>query len=271
MIARVLPIAAALLTACAPTVEQGRTIRLPPVSGAFDYQLAGVSDTRGLAVVARDSSATPMPGAYDICYVNGFQTQPGDGEDWLAQCGSAVLHDADGSPVIDPDWPDEYVLDPSTAAQRDLILGTLGPLLSGCARAGFDAVEIDDFDTFARFSDPAGGRVDEDGALELARSYAGLAHGQGLAIAQKNAAEITDVGRREVGFDFAVAEECAAFRECDRYRDAYGPHVLQIEYTDNLPVPFRDVCGSPDRAPVTILRDRDLVAPDAGGYAYDQC
>ncbi len=75
----------------------------------------------------------------------------------------------------------------------------------------------------------------------MARSFAGLAHDRGLAIGQKNAAESTDVCRREVGFDFAVAEECAAYRECDRYRRSYGPHVLQIEYTDNLPRPPRCV------------------------------
>jgi glycosyl hydrolase family 114 len=92
-----------------------------------------------------------------------------------------------------------------------------------------------------------------------------------LAIAQKNAAESTDAGRREVGFDFAVAEECAAYRECDDYRRAYGPHVLQIEYPDNLPDPFGDVCRSPERAPLTILRDRNLVAPDTAGYVREQC
>ncbi len=262
--------AATLLTACSAATPSAE-IGLPPVNGSFDYQLGGDDDTAALAVVVRDASARPMPGAYSICYVNGFQSQPGDGDRWLQTYGPAVLRDADGTPVSDPDWPDEYVLDPSTEAQRTIILGALGSLLTDCARKGFDAVEIDNFDAFTRFSDPATGRIDPAGAIELARSFAALAHDHGLAIGQKNAAESTETGRREVGFDFAIAEECAAYRECERYQQVYGPHVLQIEYTDNLPVPFGDVCDSPDRAPLTILRDRRLVARGADGYAYEQC
>jgi hypothetical protein len=61
---------AGLLTACAS--PPAREVMLPPVSGSFDYQLGGVDDTAGLAVVTRDASAVPMPGAYNLCYVNGF-------------------------------------------------------------------------------------------------------------------------------------------------------------------------------------------------------
>lgn len=264
-------LAAAVVSGCStPTPRAPPTssaqVRLPPVSGAFDYQLGGTADTAGLKVVARDATAPPMPGAYNVCYVNGFQTQPGDGERWLRDYGRALLRDSAGEPVTDSDWPDEYVLDPSTAPQRALILDALEPLLSGCADKGFDAVEVDNFDTFTRFSD-----VDRAGAIELARSMAGIAHDRGLAIGQKNAAEWTETGRDDVGFDFAVTEECATYRECGRYREVYGDHVLQVEYTDDLPMPFRDVCNSPDRAPLTILRDRDLVAPGSDGYVYEQC
>ena len=255
----------------APVERPPTEPRLPPVTGSFDYQLGGAYDVPGLAVVGRDATARPLPGAYNVCYVNGFQTQPGEGDRWMRQHPAAVLRDADGTPVTDPDWPDEYVLDPSTPAQRAAILDVLGPVLTGCATRGFDAVEIDNLDTFTRFTDPEGGHVDEAGALALARSYATLAHDHGLAIGQKNAAEATTEGRRDVGFDFAVVEECAAYDECGRYRQAYGPHVLQIEYVDNLPTPFTAVCAAPDRAPLTILRDRDLVAPGVAGYVYEQC
>ena len=261
-----LVLATALLSACSAAVSAAE-VRLPPTAGAFDYQLGGVDDSVALAVVVRDAGARPMPGAYSVCYVNGFQTQPGEGDRWLSSHGGAVLRGADGAPVTDPDWPDEYVLDPSTESQRTTILGVLGPLIIDCAAKGFDAVEIDNLDTFLRFPD----RIDDAGAIALARSYAELAHGHGLAIGQKNAAESTERGQREVGFDFAVAEECAAYAECDRYARVYGPHVLQIEYTDNLPAPFREVCASASRAPLTILRDRDLVARGMGGHAYEQC
>lgn len=260
-----LPIAVAVgvLAACAPPATA--ELRLPPDRGSFDYQLGGAYDTAGLAVVARDASDRPLAGAYNVCYVNGFQTQPGESDNWLTRHGTALLRDAAGEPVVDPDWTDEYVLDPSTEAQRATIVEVVGPVLEECARNGFDAVEIDNLDTFARFP-----RIDRAGALDLAGRYVALAHGHGLAAAQKNAAEFTEQGRG-LGFDFAVAEECAAFDECASYSRAYGRHVLQIEYTDNLPASFDNVCADAGRAPLTILRDRDLAPAGEAGHVYAQC
>lgn len=246
-------------------------VTLPPVSGRFDYQLgAAYEPDGGLDVVVRDATAEPAAGAYNVCYVNGFQTQPGEADLWLDGNEDLLLHDSAGNLVIDPDWPDEYVLDPSTPEKRDRILGVLGPVLTGCADAGFDAAEIDNLDTWTRFTDPGTGLIEQDDALALAASYISLAHEAGLAIGQKNAAEATTQGR-ELGFDFAVTEECAAYSECGAYTGVYGEHVLQIEYTDNLPESFDVVCDGADRAPLTILRDRDLVGPDDGAYAYEQC
>ncbi|MFC8730919.1 endo alpha-1,4 polygalactosaminidase [Luteimicrobium sp. NPDC057192] len=249
-------------------------IALPPTSGVFDYQLGGTSptvtvdgSTTRVDVVERDATARPLTGAYNVCYVNGFQTQPDERAQWQAH-PDLLLHRDDGSLVVDPDWPGEYVLDPSTAAQRRGILAILGPVVRGCAADGFDAVELDNLDTWTRFD-----AVDEAGALALARAYADLAHGAGLAVAQKNAAELAPAARR-LGFDFAVTEECAAYDECDAYTAVYGRHVLEIEYPDSLHdagLTFADVCRSTDRAPLTILRDRELVAPGEPGYRYDAC
>jgi hypothetical protein len=253
--------------ASAGTVE----VTLPPVSGRFDYQLGAAYELEGgLDVVVRDATADPADGAYGVCYVNGFQTQPGEADLWLGGNEDLLLHDAAGELVVDPDWPDEYVLDPSTQEQRDRILGVLGPVVTGCADAGFDAVEIDNLDTWTRFTDPATGLIEKDAALALAAAYIDLAHEAGLAIGQKNAAEVT-AQARDLGFDFAVTEECAAYDECGSYTGVYGERVLQIEYTDNLPDGFDAACADPDRAPLTILRDRDLVGPDDAAYAYEQC
>jgi len=263
------------LAGCSPApgpAVQEPAYRLPPTAGAFDYQLGAAYELAGgVDVVVRDATSEPVPGAYSVCYVNGFQTQPGEEQLWLEDHPDLVLRDADGEPVVDPDWPDELVLDPSTAAQRDGILAVLGPVVTGCADAGFDAVEIDNLDTWTRFDDPATGRIDEDGALALAAAYVGLAHDAGLAVAQKNAAEIAAVAHDDLGFDLAVTEECAAYDECAAYTDVYGDHVLQVEYTDALPVPFAQVCAREDRAPLTVLRDRDLVGPDDAAYAREQC
>jgi hypothetical protein len=268
--AAALPLVVVAAAACGapPSAEP----RLPPTAGTFDYQLGAAYDVPGgLDVVVRDATAEPAPGAYSVCYVNGFQTQPGDAALWLGEHPDALLRDAAGEPVVDPAWPDEYVLDPSTADRRAAILAVLGPVVTGCAEAGFDAVEIDNLDTWTRFDDPATGRVDEAGALALAAAYVDLAHGAGLAVAQKNAAEVAAVGHDELGFDLAVTEECAVHDECAAYTAAYGDHVLQVEYTDALPEGFAAVCARRDRAPLTILRDRDLVGPDDAGYVRTQC
>ena len=61
------------------------------------------------------------------------------------------------------------------------------------------------------------------------KQFSDDAHALDLAIAQKNSAEL--VGRRtELGTDFAVAEECNQFTECDTYTSGYGDHVIVIEY-----------------------------------------
>lgn len=251
--------------------ESAPSVTLPPTSGVFDYQLGAAYDLAGgLDVVVRDATAEPAAGAYSVCYVNGFQTQPGQADLWLDGNEDLLLHDAAGELVVDPDWPDEYVLDPSTEAKRGRILDILGAVITGCADAGFEGVEIDNLDTWTRFTDPGMGLIEQGDALALAGSYIELAHGAGLAIGQKNAAEATTQGR-ELGFDFAVTEECAAYDECGAYTGVYGENVLQIEYTDNLPDGFDAVCAGPDRAPLAILRDRDLVRPDDEAYAYDQC
>ena len=243
---------------------------LPPTEGTFDYQLGATADrlTDGTRpdVVVRDATARPLDGAYNVCYVNGFQTQPG--ADWSSR-GSALLRDASGEPVRDPDWPEELVLDPSTASAREAILEVVGPLISGCADDGFDAVEIDNLDTWTRFD-----AISERGALDLASSYVAVAHDHGLAIAQKNAAEAAQAAHDDLGFDFAVVEECGAYAECSSFTDVYGSHVLQVEYPDSLTeasLSFSDVCADPARAPLTIIRDRDLVGQGDAAYVVDAC
>lgn len=253
---------AQVLTGCSTAAA----IVLPPTTGGFDYQLGGAYDA-DVAVVVRDANAEPLAGAYSVCYVNGFQTQPGDEALWRER-PELLLTDSDGDPMVDPDWPDEFVLDPSTESQREGMLEVIGPVIAHCAAAGFNAVEIDNLDTYTRFE------ISENGALELARAYVERAHAAGLAIAQKNAAEIAPRAHTEIGFDFAIAESCGAYFECTAYTDVYGEHVLQIEYAeelDNAGLRFEDVCGDPDRAPQTILRDRDLVARGQSGHLYRTC
>src|SRR5690606_22093185 len=155
------------------------TITLPP-TGGFDYQLGGVYEPPpGTAIVARDSTALPAPGLYNICYVNGFHSQPGEADAWAG----LILEDAKG-PVADPAWPDEFLLDTSTSANRDAIADKLGTFVHSCATKGFDAVEFDNLDSYTR----SGGALTAEDNLALAALRIADAQAAGLAVAQKNPA-----------------------------------------------------------------------------------
>lgn len=196
--------------------------RLPPVGTDWDYQLGGPRKVPArVGIVLRDRSASPVAGRYNICYVNGFQTQPDERRFWRNRRG-LVLRGPDGRPVVDSDWG-EKLLDIRTRAKRERLARIVGRWMNQCAKDGYDGVELDNLDSFTR----------SRGLLRArhARSYARLltrrAHRAGLAVAQKNWPGLD--GRR-VGFDFAVAEECARWRECTSYTRHYGRRVLAVEY-----------------------------------------
>ncbi|WP_256335884.1 endo alpha-1,4 polygalactosaminidase [Microbacterium sp. cf332] len=239
-------------------------IALPPAGGLPDYQLGGAYEPEpDVEIVGRDRAAEPSVGRYSICYVNGFQTQPGERDLWDPDLLVAV----DGRPLIDPEWPDEVLVDTSTAAQRDRILELVAPWIRGCADAGFDAVEFDNLDSFTR----SRGRLDLGGNLALATAYVEVAHAAGLAAGQKNAAEYAPRLRDDAGFDFAVVEECAAYEECDAYTDVYGDAVVDIEYTDDLPRTWTEICADPATPPSVVLRDRDLTVKGDPEHAAMHC
>lgn len=239
-------------------------VALPPVGATPDYQLGGAYDPAPeVAVVGRDREAEPAAGRYSICYVNAFQTQPGELDDWPED----LLLQADGAPVRDPDWPDEVLLDTSDADGRDRIAAVVTGWIEGCAADGFDAVEFDNLDSFTR----SGGALTLDDNLALATVLARAAHSSGLAAGQKNAAEHARILHERAGFDFAVAEECAAFRECDAYSAVYGSHVIDIEYTDRLPRSFAEMCADRDAPSSMVLRDRELRTPDEAGHRFATC
>ncbi len=236
---------------------------LPPTNGGLDYQLGGAyPPPAGVTIVARDRTAAPAPGVYSVCYVNGFQIQPDEAQTWLSDHPDLILRDAGGQPVIDPDW-DEMLIDVSTPAKRTAVAAIVGGWIGGCADAGFAAVEIDNLDSFSR----SGGRLTEAHAVAAMRLFADAAHARGLPIGQKNAAEL--VGRKaELGTDFAVAEECNRFSECDAYTAGYGDHVLVIEYRR---ADFTAGCAAWGARLPIVLRDVNLVARGQAGYVFDGC
>jgi hypothetical protein len=237
-------------------------VRLPPLNAELDYQLGeAYAPPSGVTVLSRDRRARPAAGLYNICYVNGFQAQPDEEDFWLDDQPDLVLRDGAGKPVIDADW-DEMLLDVSSAAKRMRIASIVGGWIEDCAADGFDAVEIDNLDSYSR----SGGRLQQDHAVAFMHLLSARAHQHGLAIAQKNSAEIVD-RRSELGTDFVVAEECNRYTECDVYTEAYGDHVLVIEYRRQ---DFEKGCSAYPELSI-VLRDVNLVAPGRGGYVFDGC
>ncbi|MGU3292721.1 endo alpha-1,4 polygalactosaminidase [Williamsia sp. M5A3_1d] len=238
-------------------------IAAPPTTGSFDYQLGGAyPPAEGVTVVARDSTAEPAAGIYSICYVNGFQTQPG--VEWP---NDLLVRRDDGSLLVDPGWPDEHLLDLSTTEQRAAAAARQQATIDTCARKGFRAVEFDNLDSYTR----SRGAFTLDDAVAFATDLTARAHRAGLAAGQKNTTDLGTRGRDGIGFDFAVTEECDRFDECTAATDVYGPRVFDIEYTDDLRGSFAEVCRRPSTPPMTILRDRDLLPRGDPAYRYQRC
>ncbi|MBT3150396.1 endo alpha-1,4 polygalactosaminidase [Streptomyces sp. CHD11] len=228
----------------------------PPVHADFDYQIGKPYDPpTGVTVVSRDWKQSPAPGLYNICYVNAFQTQEvGDvdgPDDW--DPALLLLNDA-GKPVYDPDW-DEAILDITTDAKRQAIADRISTQIDTCADKGFDALELDNFDTYGR--DVVEGRITADDAQAYIRILSSYGHGKGLAVGQKNTVELAP-NREENGLDFAVAEECGQYDECGEYAEAFNDNVIVIEYTDEGMKTACDEFG--DRLSV-VQRDTPVLAP----------
>lgn len=237
-------------------------VTLPPVGGKLDYQLGGAyTPPAGVTIVSRDRNASSASGVYNICYVNGFQIQPDEESFWKTQHADLILEDANGNPVIDADW-NEMLIDVSTPAKQSAVAAIVGGWINGCAAAGFDAIEIDNLDSYAR----SGGRLTEANAVATMALFSQAAHAKGLAIAQKNSAELVD-RKAQLGTDFVVAEECNRYSECDVYRGVYGDRVLVIEYRSQ---DFSTGCSKYPSLSI-VLRDLDLVMPSQSGYVYDGC
>ncbi|AKH83884.1 hypothetical protein AA958_18635 [Streptomyces sp. CNQ-509] len=233
---------------------------LPPPGAGVDYQIGGAYDPPpGVEVVVRDRGDAPAPGAYNVCYVNAFQAQPGAEDRWDTDL---LLRDAAGEVVYDEDWG-EAVLDLRTAGKRERIAAKVGRWIDGCAERGYQAVEPDNLDTYTRFP-----RLLTAGD---ARAYAALladrAHARGLAVAQKNTAELAP-DRARTGLDFAVAEECGEYDECAAYSAAFDDRVLVVEYT---PDGLAAACGRwADRLSI-VRRDRAVSPEGAAGYVRETC
>ncbi len=236
----------ALLLALVAEPASAATVTLPPTGTDWDYQLGGarpVADQVG--IVERDRRAKPVSGRYNVCYVNGFQTQPNEKRFW--QRHRSLVLERGGKPVVDSAWG-EWLLDIRTSAKRAALARIMGRWTAGCAADGFDGVEYDNLDSFSR----SHGLVTRGDAKAFAVLLVKKAHAHELAAAQKNWAEWDGTS---VGFDFAVAEQCAQYRECGSYVASYGRHVLAVEYRDRA---FHRACRNWSDRIAVVRRDVDL-------------
>lgn len=245
----------------APAAPEG--VAQPAPNDAFDYQIGGpyppAADVR---VVVRDRAAPPEPGLYNVCYLNAFQTQPEEIPWWERNHPDLLLRSASEEPVMDREWG-EALLDTTTRDKREKLAGIVGGWIDACAHAGYQAIEPDNLDSFSR----SDGRLTMDQNASFAQLLAQRAHAAGLAVGQKNTAEMLE-RRAAIGFDFAVAEECAAYDECDAYAAAFAGRVLVVEYDR---ADFDEGCRVwGDRLSI-VLRDRDVTPPGNAAHVYRSC
>jgi hypothetical protein len=252
------------VTATAPASVKAAAWTPPPANATFDYQIGGpYTPPSGVTVVSRDLTVAPAKGLYNICYVNAFQAQPGSESWWKTNHPDLLLRDAQGNLVIDEDW-NEIMLDFSTAAKRTALTGVVGGWIDQCATKGYRAVEPDNLDSYTRSK----GLLTLSQAIAYATSLSSRAHAKGLAIGQKNTAELSTADARRIGFDFAVAEECADWDECDAYTATYGSNVIVIEYSASG---FTKACRGFGSKLSIVRRDVDVSTPGSGSYVWKAC
>lgn len=234
----------------------------PGPGSVADYQLGGAyAPSAEVDLVVRDRTERSVRGTYSVCYVNGFQTQPGTLRWWGRKHPDLLLRDGRGRLVRDADWPDEVLLDIRTRGKRARLAAVLRGQIEQCGRKGFEAVEPDNLDAWTR----SRGLTTKRQTVAYAGHLVRAAHRAGLAVAQKNTAEVL---RSRIGFDFAVVEECQVYRECDQFVRAYGSRVVEVEYTRSA---FRAACRARAGKHPIQLRDLPLRPRGTRGHVFEHC
>ncbi len=200
--------------------------RWAPEQGAsWQWQLSGRIDTSVKAKVfdvdGEDTSRAVVrslhrKGAKVICYLSA-----GSWEEWR--------RDADRFPSSVKGkalegWPGERWLD---IRELDLLLPIMERRIKACRAKGFDAVEPDNVDGYQNDS---GFPLTWADQLTYNRAIARLAHKHHLGVGLKNDGEQVRALVRH--FDFAVVEECVAYKECSKWKPFVRANkaVLHAEY-----------------------------------------
>ncbi|WP_326950674.1 endo alpha-1,4 polygalactosaminidase [Amycolatopsis sp. NBC_00348] len=252
----------ALTSACllATAGASAAAVTLPPTPSAWDYQIGGAyTPPSGVKIVSRDHSDPAASGLYNICYINAFQVNEGDDGEWASDL---LLRDANGNKVVDPDWH-EALLDLRTADKRSRVAAQINGIVDSCAGKGFQAIEPDNYDSYERSKN----LISTANAQDYIKLLSSHAHAKGLAIAQKNTVDLA-ANRVANGLDFAVAEECGQYTECDVYANAFGNRVVDVEYTSSG---LSKACASWKGKISIVRRDEDVVPAGESGYVRKTC
>ncbi|RCG21459.1 hypothetical protein DTL70_18740 [Streptomyces diacarni] len=245
------------------TREAAKGMQRPPARAGFDYQIGGgYPSPSGVRVVSRDRGDSAQPGKYNICYVNAFQAQPDALDWWQRHHPRLLLRGEDGEPVLDREW-DEALFDLTTAERREALARLVGRWIDGCADKDFQAVELDNLDSYER----SGGRLGHADNAAFAALLTRRAHRAGLAAGQKNAAELLP-RRARMGFDFAVTEECGQYDECEQYAAAYDDRVLDVEYGAKG---LAAACRQWGDQISVVRRDLDVLPEGREGHVSERC
>jgi len=252
------------------------TYQLPDFSAPFDVQLAEqYTPPDGVRTLLLDRSFAPVPGTYNICYINALQTQEGEKGIWkkAEQKGrtNLVLRDKFGKWLPDPNtrYAKEFLLDISSRRKRAAIIRVIRPWILECVADGFDAVDFDNLDSYNR----SGGRLSEDDAVRFISALNSIVHEHGLPVAQKNAPGLLP-RLAETRPDFAIVESCSWDKLCKTYVEAFGDRVLMIEFDGDT---FDDVaCPEYGRSHSIIQRDLDFLSPEKAArkradYVFKSC
>ncbi|MCY0943905.1 endo alpha-1,4 polygalactosaminidase [Streptomyces antarcticus] len=208
-----------------PWPEQAPGERWQPRPGVgWQWQLTGKLDTSvnapvydvdGFTTTARQVSALKKAGRKTICYLS-----TGAWEDFRPDADAfpeELLGQGNG-------WEGERWLD---VRRLDALEPLMAKRFDMCRDKGFDAVEPDNMDAY---QNPSGFPLTAGHQLAYNRLIAKLAHDRGLAVGLKN--DLDQIPQLVGEFDFAVNEQCAQYRECDRLTPFIeaGKAVFHVEY-----------------------------------------
>lgn len=196
----------------------------PTITTTWQWQLMGkINASYNVDVYDIDLFDTPVTtisllkssGKKVICYFSA-----GSGENWRPDFGkfdtSSLGKTMDG-------WNGEKWLDIRTKNVFDVMMLRLNLAVS----KGCDGVEPDNVDGYANKTGFALTKADQ---LLFNRKIADETHKRGLAVALKNAVELT--GDLVDYFDLTINEECHAYKECDQLAvfTQQGKPIFNAEY-----------------------------------------